>query len=128
MMENKQFPAEELKRIDEVNDLHIAPFRADGITYGTPTWVWAVVIDGQLYVRAYNGLNSKWHQAALKQKAGSIQAAGMTKDVAFEPVAGDINIRIDEAYQKKYRDSPYLAPMISSRARSATVKISPINK
>lgn len=33
--------------------------------------------------------------------------------------------RIDEAYKKKYSDSPYLRPMISGRARSATVKILP---
>ena len=30
---------------------------------------------------------------------------------------------LDEAYRVKYRDSPYLAPMIGERARSATVKI-----
>jgi len=30
---------------------------------------------------------------------------------------------IDDAYRVKYHDSPYLKPMISKRARSATVKI-----
>lgn len=38
------------------DDLHISPFREDGKTYGTPTWIWSVVVDGGLYVRAYNGL------------------------------------------------------------------------
>lgn len=28
------------------------PFREDGKTYGKPTWMWAVVVDGDLYVRA----------------------------------------------------------------------------
>ena len=49
----------------------------------------------------------------------------MTLDVAFEPVDGSINDRIDEAYRGKYGGSPYLAPMISERARSATVRIAP---
>ena len=61
----------------------------------------------------------------MKQKAGRITAAGMTKEVDFEPVDGPINDRIDEAYREKYRGSPYLPPMISQRARSATVKVTP---
>ena len=43
----------ELRKIAETDDLHIAPFREDGQTYGTPTWIWSVVVDGELYVRAY---------------------------------------------------------------------------
>ena len=39
--------------------------------------------------------------------------------------AGPINDRIDEAYREKYRDSPYLAPMIGAPARAATVMIAP---
>jgi hypothetical protein len=121
----KPFPVEELKRMDEADDLHIAPLREDGKTYGTPTWIWAVVVNGDLYVRAYNGVNSKWYKSALQQKAGRIIAAEMTKEVRFEPVQGDINDVIDEAYKKKYSSSPYLPPMISNRARTATVKIIP---
>lgn len=30
------------------DDLHVSPFRADGTTYGTPTWIWSVVVDGDL--------------------------------------------------------------------------------
>ena len=124
--ENKPFSKDDLKKIDEADDLHIAPFREDGKTYGTPTWIWEVVVDGDLYVRAYNGVNSKWYKAALQQKAGRIIAAGMTKEVAFSPVENsDINNLIDDAYKKKYNSSPYLPPMISNRARAATVKIIP---
>ena len=125
--ENKQFLKDDLKKIDEADDLHISPFREDGKTYGTPTWIWAVMVDGDLYVRAYNGVNSRWYKSAIQQKAGRIQAAGMTIDVTFEPVQGEIDNVIDEAYKKKYSSSPYLSPMISNRARAATVKITPHN-
>lgn len=124
--ENKQFQIDELKQIDEADDLKIAPFREDGKTYGTPTWIWEVVVNDELYVRAYNGVNSRWYKSAMQQKAGRIIAAGTTKEVRFEPVSGDINNAIDEAYKKKYKGSPYLSPMISSRARTATVKIIPV--
>lgn len=121
------FQLDELQAIDEKDDLHIAPFRADGETFGTPTWIWAVVVDNTLFVRAYNGTSSRWYQAAIRQGAGKIEAAGMTKPVRFEPVDGEaLNDRIDAAYQLKYSDSPYLKPMIGQRARATTVRILPV--
>jgi len=116
---------EELHRIAEADDLHIAPFREDGATYGTPTWIWSVAVDDALYARGYSGQDSRWYRAAVRQKAGRIIAAGMTKEVTFEPVDGPVNDRIDDAYRAKYHASPYLNPMIGKRARSATVKIMP---
>jgi hypothetical protein len=115
----------ELSRIAEADDLHISPLRDDGATYGTPTWIWSVAVDDALYVRAYNGQDSGWHRAALRQKAGRIIAAGMTKEVTFEPEDGPINDRVDGAYRAKYGASPYLTPMIGARARSATVRVMP---
>ena len=116
---------DELSKIAGTDDLHISPFREDGVTYGTPTWIWSVVVDDGLYVRGYNGQQSRWYHAAIRQKAGRIRAAGITKDVAFESVDGPLNDRIDAAYRAKYAGSPYLAPMISARARSATVRVLP---
>lgn len=69
-------------------------------------------------MRGYNGTESRWYQAALRQKAGRIIAAGMTKEVTFEPVEGPINDSIDDAYRSKYGGSPYLKPMIRARARA----------
>ena len=116
---------DELRKIAEADDLHISPFRDDGITYGTPTWIWSVAVDDALYVRGYNGKSSRWYQAAVRQKAGRITSTGMTKEVAFESAEGPINDRIDDAYRAKYRGNNYLNPMIGARARSATVKIIP---
>jgi len=121
------WPRVELRAIARADDLHISPFRDDGATYGTPTWIWSVVVGDDLYVRAYNGRSSRWSQAAMSQKAGRVTVAGMVKEVAFEPVEGAINDRIDEAYRAKYAGSPYLSPMISERARSATFKVVPRN-
>jgi len=119
------WPKDELQKISETDDLHISPFREDGKTYGTPTWIWSVAVGDALYVRGYNGTESRWYQAALRQKAGRITAAGVTKEVAFEPVSGSIDDSIDDAYRAKYASSPYLKPMIGTRARSATVRVIP---
>jgi hypothetical protein len=113
---------DELRRIADSDDPHISPLREDGVTYGTPTWIWSVAVGDGLYARPYYGQNSRWYQAAVRQKAGRIIAAGLTKEVIFEPVDGPINDLIDDAYRAKYRGSPYLSSMVSARARSATVK------
>src|SRR4051812_16933333 len=97
---------DELRKIAGADDLRISPFREDGVTYGTPTWIWSVAVDDALYVRAYSGQNSRWYQAAVRQKAGRVTAAGMTKEVTFEPV----NHLADDAYPAKYRGGPDLNP------------------
>lgn len=116
---------DELRNIAKADDLHISPFRDDGATYGTPTWVWSVVVDEDLFVRAYHGQDSRWYQAAMRQKAGRVAVAGIKKEVNFEPADDSISDRIDDAYRAKYRDSPYLSPMIGANARAATVKLVP---
>lgn len=118
------WPPAELRRIAKGDDLHVAPFRDDGATYGTPTWIWSVAVDGDLYVRAYNGTSSRWYQAALRHGAGRITAGGKTYEVNFTAVS-DMNDAIDAAYRAKYASSPYLASMISGRARAATMRIAP---
>jgi len=122
---NTSWPPKELQTIAATDDFHISPFRDDGVTYGTPTWIWSVVVDGDLYVRPYSGSRSRWYQAAMRQKAGRIRAAGMTKEVVFEPVDDAINDRIDDAYRTKYGGSPYVSPMVGARARAATVRVRP---
>lgn len=117
---------DELRKIAGTDDLHVSPFREDGRTYGTPTWIWSVVVGDAVYVRGYNGQASRWYQAAVRQKAGRITAAGMTKEVTFEPVVDEsINVLVDDAYRAKYGGSPYLGAMIAARARSATVRVMP---
>jgi hypothetical protein len=116
---------DELQQIATNDDLYVSPFREDGVTYGTPTWIWSVAVGEELFVRAYNGQKSRWYQAAIRQKAGRITAAGMTRQVTFEPVNGASNDRIDDAYREKYKVSPYLSAMIGARARAATLRVVP---
>ncbi|WP_226554306.1 DUF2255 family protein [Celeribacter naphthalenivorans] len=116
---------EQLTAIAAADDLRISPFREDGKTYGTPTFIWSVVVGDGLYVRPYNGASSRWYKAAMREGAGRISVAGQIYDVAFAPAAAALNDEIDAAYQAKYAKSSYLAPMISARTRAASVRITP---
>jgi hypothetical protein len=114
-----------LATIGGTDDLHVSPLRDDGVTHGTPTWIWSVVVDDALFVRAYNGTSSRWYRASMKQGAGRIRAAGDEHDVTFEAAAGVADDLVDAAYEAKYHGSPYLPPMLTAKTVAATVKISP---
>lgn len=114
-----------LARIAAADDLHIAPFRADGTTTGTPTWIWSVAVGNDLYVRAWNGRNSRWYRSAITQRGGQIQAAGDVFDVTFEAAGPEVNSLVDAAYEAKYAGSSYLPPMLQDGPTAATVRISP---
>lgn len=116
----------DISSIAATDDLHIAPLRDDGFTYGTPTWIWSVVVDNRLFVRAWNGTDSRWYKSAMRRRAGRITAAGSTFEVEFAPAAdGSLRDRIDAAYREKYAGSSYLPPMLAPGPQAATVEIIP---
>lgn len=120
------WPAGTIEKIAATDDLHIAAYHRDGKTTGTLTWIWSVVVDGRLFVRAWNGVNGRWYRPAIAQQAGRIAAAGQEHEVAFthvdDPELGD---RIDRAYETKYAGSSYLPPMIAPGPKAATVEVTP---
>lgn len=113
----------ELTRIVDADDLKISPFREDGMTYGTPTWIWCVPFENELYVRPWNGAKSRWYRAAMAQKAGRIHAAGKSYEVHFAPAAPALADAIDQAYRIKYAGKDYLPDMIGEGPRGAAVRI-----
>lgn len=120
------WPSDVIEKIATTDDLHIAAYHPDGKTTGTLTWIWSVVVDGRLFVRAFNGVRGRWYQSAIAQQAGKITAAGHEHEVAFTAVTDPgLNDQIDAAYQVKYAGSAYLPSMIAAGPKAATVEITP---
>ncbi|ANZ61926.1 DUF2255 family protein [Secundilactobacillus paracollinoides] len=117
----------QLSDFARADDFHVSPFYDDGKTFGTPTWIWSVVVGDNLYIRPWNGRASRWYQSAVKQGAGRIKLAGNVFQVEFEKADADkgLNQQISEAYSKKYSGSSYLPPMIAEGPTSATMKVLP---
>ena len=93
---------DELRKIADADDLHISPFREDGVTYGTPTWIWSVAVDDAFYVRGYNGQNSRWYQKSRCSKsAGSakpeVNLAAYSGVTEAQEVAGSITLGVKSA-------------------------------
>jgi hypothetical protein len=61
----------------------------------------------------------------MGQQLGRIRLGHTVFDVAFEKADRSVDDVIDAANRAKYRQSPYLAPMLAPDARAATVRISP---
>ncbi len=122
----KKWTAAQLKCFASADDFRVSPFYSDGKTYGTPTWIWSVVVDQDLYIRAWNGVQSRWYRSATTQCAGRMFLAKANHEISFEPIRdANLNDRIDQAYRRKYADSPYLGPMIQAGPRQSTLRVVP---
>lgn len=100
------WPSDEPRKIAEIHDLHVSPFREDGVAYGAPTWIRSVAVDGALHVRAHHGQDSRWHQAAPRRRAGRITADGMNGEVTSEAFDGPVNDLVDDAHRASVRGAP----------------------
>lgn len=118
---------EELARIAEPEMFDLSAQLEDGTTPKT-VGIWAVAVDGRLFVRSYTGLEGKWYAPALASLRGRVSAGGVTKDVRFERITDEaINSAIDAEYLRKYTPSPYAPEMGQEPVRSNTLEVIPLD-
>lgn len=106
------------------HDFRVSPFRDDGITPGTPVWVWAVVVADAAYVRSSNP-SSRWFAAAVAQGGGRASFPGWEGEVVFAVVDDRLVLdAVDRSFREKYRDDPYLTEdlLLASRGRVLSVR------
>ncbi|GAA3483097.1 DUF2255 family protein [Streptomyces yanii] len=83
-----------------------------------------VLVRGELYVRAYRGVRSRWYQAAQKRSHGQIRVGAVTRDVLLETRDTSPASEIDAAYRNKYGQAA--GPLAASpAAHAATIRIDP---
>lgn len=81
-----------------------------------------VVVDGELFVRSFRGVASRWYRAAVESGDGRVICGGWTRGVTFA-AADDEVAGIESAYASKYGGSAGLVG--TAQARAATLQISP---
>jgi len=69
---------DESHKIAEADDLPIAPFRENGVTYGTPTWIWSVAVDDTLYTCAPT-TRGRWTTANRRISGAILPGDGTTR-------------------------------------------------
>src|SRR5213596_2410527 len=116
---------DELAKVEEADELEIAPVRTDS-TLRNPTTIWVVRLGDDLYVRSVNGRTSSWFRGAQARHEAHIEAGDVGKDVLLVET-DDMNDKIDAAYREKYHRyaESIVGSVVSPNARAATLKLVP---
>jgi hypothetical protein len=116
---------DDLRRIDAVDEITIAPLQADG-AHRDPTIVWVVRVGSDLYVRAARSANTGWHGAARTSHEARIEAAGIRKDVVVEDAEETVLDQVDDAYRGKYgRYASIVDSITDAEHRGTTLRLTP---
>jgi hypothetical protein len=118
--------SDELDEIGSIEEMEIAPLRANG-TLRNPVTIWVVRHADDLYIRSWRAHNGAWFRSAKESHEGRLWAGGVEKNVTFvEETDPAVNDHIDTGYHTKYSRYPeYVAPMVSAEVRATTLKLLP---
>jgi hypothetical protein len=112
---------DDLAAIDAAGELRVAARRPEG-TLRTPTIVWHVVVDGELFIRSVRGDAGGWYRGVQRTGAGAIEAGGVRAEVSFlRDDAHDESI--DQAYHVKYGDGSPVVAITSPEATATTLRV-----
>ena len=125
-MTTTAWTGDELNRIGTTDELQISSRRRDG-TLRNPVTIWVIRLGDDLYVRCVNGRTGAWFRGTQTRHEGHIRSGGVEKDVTFVDADPTLDDPIDAAYRTKYHRYPamYVDPIVSPKARSATIKLVP---
>ena len=92
-----------LDLLDKSIEVDMLTPRSDGSMSSRPIWV--VVVDGDAYVRSYQGERGAWYRRALADGRAAIRVDDRTIEVGVEPIRDEeINRRVSEAFRTKYAE------------------------
>ena len=92
--------------------------------------IWAVVVDGRVFVRSWSLKPRSWYRTFLDDPAGAIQIGTKTIPIrAAHTRSESLKDRISEAYLSKYNtpgSAKYARDLGRKRSRDATVELTPV--
>ena len=122
----RRFPADILETIRSGKILGVragsAPHRFIGI--------WAVVVEGRVFVRSWSLKPRSWYRTFLEEPRGVVQVAGRELPVrAVRTRSERLKAAVDRAYLEKY-DTPgsirYARDLGRAKSRATTTELVPI--
>jgi hypothetical protein len=117
----------DLAQIDRHDEVRISSVRPDGSLTGDRI-VWAVSLDGRVYVRSVNGPGAAWFRSTRHRHEGRLRVGGLSRDVAMVDAehADGFEDRVDAAYRAKYGRYPGpVASITADQARATTLELVP---
>jgi hypothetical protein len=90
------------------------------------TIIWAVVDDGEVYVRSVRGDSGRWYQEIRSNPEAAVLVDGESVPVRAVPTPDERSIeRTSAALRHKYADSPSLDSMLRDDILHTTLKLVP---
>jgi hypothetical protein len=92
-----------------------------------PTSMWAVVVDGRVFVRSWSVKPRSWYRTLLEEPHGMLEVKG--RRVPFRSVRTRslrTKAAVDGAYREKYDhpgDLPYTRDMTGAKSRATTTEL-----
>ena len=127
MQARSQFAPDDIHAIEHEDEVDIEPLTGDG-QRGKRVTIWAVVADGEVYVRSVRAGRGRWYQLLLKQPLGVLHVGNREVPFRAERVEDPKLLeQVSEAYRQKYakrwpRDT---APMVQGDTLNATLRLGP---
>jgi hypothetical protein len=91
--------------------------------------IWAVVVDGRVFVRSWNLKPNGWYRTFLEHPMGAIRIGTREIPVRTRPARGErLNAAIDNAYLEKFPTKgwrPYAVGLAEPRRRATTLELLP---
>jgi hypothetical protein len=120
-----EWNATQLARIAASREIEVSSLREDG-ALTKPVTIWAVRVEGELYVRSVRGGSGGWFKAAEQRHEGRIEAGETGVDVAFEDAPHHLDEEIDAAYKEKYGyPSKPVDSVTTDAAKETTIRVVP---
>lgn len=118
---------EQLARIDEAEELEIAPRRRDG-TLGRRVTIWVVATGGHVYVRTWYRRDQGWFAHVVGSGRARVSVPGLETEVAVEDVSRtgtELRAGVDAAYRNKYGrySSSSVDAMVNDDAADTTLRL-----
>jgi hypothetical protein len=115
----------QLERIAGSREIEVSALREDG-ALTKPVTIWAVRVEGELYVRSVRGATGGWFRAAEQRHEGRIEADSTALDVTFVDAPHHLDSEIDDAYRTKYGyPSSPVDSITSDAAQETTIRVVP---
>ena len=104
-MTDASFDQETIDRLDRAEEVHIETRRgASSPWHGTV--IWAVVVDGGVFVRSVRGERGRWYREASTNPESARRLGDLRVPVRAVPEADGATIdKVSEAYRAKYEAS-----------------------
>lgn len=116
------FSQDELDVIDRTDEVEIETTGAEGVT--NRTIIWAVVDDGDVFIRSYRGPNARWYREALANPAVALHVDGQrlpaTAVLAADPASIE---RCSAGILRKYANDPAAASMVRPEVLDLTLRL-----